>query len=106
MSSQMVVQLDFHSADYSAAEMAQTVAALFRDEYGTRFFSGLPAPLNQISPFYADDPRKMPFVNGEGLYEWRWVADATLGISQTILVPQQYADQLKVGLIPVDIFYT
>lgn len=105
MASKMIVQLDFHSADYSSAEMAQTVSTLFRDEYGTRFFAGLAPPLDRITPFHADDPRRAPFINAEQQYEWRWVLDAALQVNQTVLVPQQYADEVKVGRVPVDAFY-
>lgn len=100
--SEVVVQLDFHSEGYDSAELAQTVSTLFRDSYATTYFNALPAPLNRISPLYADDPTRRPFVNDQKNYEWRWVLDAHLQINQTISVPQQYADALNVVLIDVD----
>lgn len=100
--SQWSVQLDFHGADTTSADMAQTVSTLFRDEYATSFFSRQSA---SISPLLADDPRQMPFINDQQQYEWRWIVEARLQVDQKVLVPQQYADDVEVGLIEVDSHY-
>lgn len=97
----LTIQLDFHSADYTAAQWAQTFATLFRSTYATTFFSGLPAPQNTISPLYATDATQRPFLNAEQQYEWRWVVDAKLQIDQTVTVPQTYADSAQVVLFEV-----
>lgn len=100
-----VVQCDFHSADNSASDMAQTVSALLRDDYGVSFFAGLAAPLNGVVPLYADDPRYVPFINESNAYEWRWILDVHLEVDQTVVVPTQFADSLTVQLESVDIAF-
>lgn len=97
--SQWTVQIDFHGANTTAADMAQVVSTLFRDEYATTFFARQSA---SITPFYADDPRQMPFINDQQQYEWRWIVSALMQVNQKVLVPMQYADAVEVGLIEVD----
>lgn len=99
LNSQMTVQLDFHSVDNSAADLANTVSAALRDPYGVNFFAGLTPPLNGIAPLYADDPRQMPFINENNQAEWRWILEANFQINQVISVPQQYADSIEVTLV-------
>lgn len=98
----ITVQLDFHSADTSAGDMAQAFSTAFRDDYGVTFFRGINGA---IFPISADNPKQMPFTNAEGQYEWRWVAEAEMQINQTIEVPQQFADAVNIGLIEVDSHY-
>lgn len=97
---EIVVQCDFHTADNTAADAAQTVATIFRDEYGVQLFAdqGL-----GVVPLYADDPRYMPFYNDQNQAEWRWVVDAHMQINQVVTVPQQYADVTTVVLKSVDV---
>lgn len=98
------VQLDFHSKDPTiAGDMAQTISTLFRDEYATQSFAEQDPAV--ATPLYADDPRQMPFVNDQQQYEWRWVVEACLQVNQTVTVPQQYADEIVVDLIDVDVAY-
>lgn len=99
---EVTVQLDVHSADLTAGDMAQTISTAFRDDLGTRFFAAQGKP---ISPLYADDPREMPFTNDQQQYEWRWVVDACLQVDQTLTVPMQFADTAVIGLIEVDSHY-
>jgi hypothetical protein len=101
----MRMQLDFHSDDYTAYAWAQTVGIVLRSDNGVRFFADLPSPQNNVRPLYADEPAQRPFTNDQQQIEWRWVLDAHIQINQTVLVPQDYADKVHVGLIPVDIFY-
>jgi hypothetical protein len=96
--SEVSVQLDFHSDNYDAAQAAQTVAALFRDAYGVDFFKALAAPMNTISPFYADDPAMRPFINDQQQYEWRWVSEAAMQVNQQVVVGQQFYDSPAVVL--------
>ncbi|MCC8963773.1 hypothetical protein H8A95_15995 [Bradyrhizobium sp. Pear76] len=97
----VTVQLDFHSADNSAAQLAQTVSALLRDIYGVSFFAALTAPQNAVVPLFADDPALRPFVNAEGNYEWRWVLDAHFQVNQVTRVPQQFADAVSIVTVAV-----
>ncbi len=99
---QVTVQLDFHSQNMLAAgDMAQVVSTLFRDSFACDFFAALPPPLNGIAPLYADDPHESPFLNAEQQVELRWTIDANLFVSQTVIVPQQYADIVAVDIVSV-----
>ena len=101
----VTVQLDFHSADLTAGDMAEIFKTTFRSGFAVDFFGGLPAPLNGASPLYAEDPRQVPFINENQQYEWRWVVDALLQVNQTVIVPEQYADSVSVNVINVQAAY-
>lgn len=103
-SAEVIVQLDFHSADGTSGDMAQAVSTLLRDEYGTGQFADQ-SPNYGVTPLHADDPAQRPFVNENQQVEWRWVLDAHLQANQTVSVPQQYADAVAVDLISVDVEY-
>lgn len=102
---EIVVQLDFHTANSTSADLAQTVSTLLRDPYGVDFFAALAPPGNGVVPLYADDPKYVPFLNAEQQYEWRWMVEAHFQINQVVAVPQQYADAVEVELINVDAAY-
>lgn len=101
LDAEAVVQLDFHSADLTSGDAAQTVSTLLRDPYGTTFFAALPAPQNGVSPLYADDPAQRPFANDQAQIEFRWVLEAHLQVNQIVGVPQPYADSAEVDAISV-----
>ncbi|QPF81675.1 hypothetical protein IC762_17780 [Bradyrhizobium genosp. L] len=101
LESRTTVQLDFHSADQSASDLAQTAVATLRDEYGVDFFAALDAPLNRIAPLYADDPRQAPFMNDQSQVEWRWSLDAVFQVNQSVSVPQQFGDSPTLTTIAV-----
>jgi hypothetical protein len=97
---EIVIQLDVHGP--ASADNAQIITTLFRDEYATQAFA---EQQDVAAPLYTSDPRQMPFINAEQQYEWRWVIDASLEARITTSVLQQFADQVAVSLIPVDLFY-
>lgn len=94
---EVVVQLDFHSANNTASDLAQTVAAAFRDPYGVDLLKG-----TGVVPLYADDPRYVPFINENQQYEWRWVLETHMQINPIVTLPQQYADDVEVPLNSVE----
>jgi hypothetical protein len=101
---EIVVQLDVHGPSLAIAGNAvAAIATMFRDDYACRFFEALsPA----ITPLFSDDPRQVPFVNGEQQVEIKWTVDLHLQANQTVSgIPQQFADQAAVGLINVDAVY-
>jgi hypothetical protein len=102
---EIVVQLDFHSADLTASDLAQAVSTAFRDDYGTTFFAGLAPPLNGIAPLYADDPKQLPFINEAEQYEWRWVLEAKLQVNQAVTFPLQFFDSATVTPLDVDVVF-
>jgi hypothetical protein len=91
------MQIDFHSADYSASALAQTVATLFRDTYAVNFFANLPSPQNNVTPLYCEDAIRIPFINDQNQYERRWTLDVKLQVDQTVSVPQTYDDSVVVS---------
>jgi hypothetical protein len=93
---QMVIQVDVYGPN--SGNFAQIVSAMFRDGYAVDQFAAIsPA----ISPLYADDPRQLAFSDGEQQYENRWSIDVELQIDQTVTVPQQFADALKINVVNV-----
>ena len=97
---EVVIQLDVHSAtDSAASDMAQVIATLMRDERATTFFAS--AGMDG-EPFYADDPRQVPFFNGEQQYETRYVVDVHIQANQALELPQQFADQTAIDVVNVD----
>jgi hypothetical protein len=98
---QVTMQIDVHGPN--ASDNAQTISTLFRDDRATTFFAASGYP---VAPFYADDPKQIPFQNAEDQWEFRYVIDAVMQANQLVSnLPQQFADQLDVGLIAVDAAY-
>lgn len=93
----VTVQIDVHGP--SSTDNTQRLVTLFRDEYGCDFFAAYPWP---VAPLYIDDGSQVPFVNGEGQYEDRWVLQAKLQINPTVSTPQQFAQVLTPAVIPAD----
>jgi hypothetical protein len=90
---QFMVQLDVHGPN--SGDNAQVISGIFRDEYGVNLFvaqcQALGIDDNAVVPFYADDPRSIPFWNAEEQMEKRWVIEAFMQINEQLLVPQQFA---------------
>ena len=99
---ELTVQLDFHSDDLTASDMAQATSTLFRSEYATRFFKNL-GP--DVTPLYADDPTQRPFLNDQQQIEWRWGLDARLQVNDIAQIGQQFADAVRIRRIMVDAPY-
>jgi hypothetical protein len=98
----ITIQCDFHSADTTASDMAQTVSSALRDEYGVDFFAGLAPPLNGVVPLYADDPRYVPWINESQQMEARWILDVHLQANQITVVPQQFSDAVALDVVSVE----
>lgn len=94
------IQADFHGP--SSAENAQAVTTLLRDGYGVDAFLSLGS---DVMTLYADDPRQIPFYNGEQQIESRWVVDIKLQANEVLSIPQQFAGSLAVGIVDVDAAY-
>lgn len=101
---QITVQCDFHAADNTAADLAQTVSTVLRDESGVDLFRTL-APLAGVVPLYADDPRQAPFINEAQQFEWRWVLEVNLQVNQIVSLPAQFTDAVEIDAINVDAAY-
>lgn len=90
---EVVVQLDFHTADNSAADLAMTVSTVLRDEVGVSLFE---AQGLGVVPLYADDPVYRPWISENQQYEWRWSLDVHLQVNPIVTWPQQFADSVQV----------
>jgi hypothetical protein len=99
-STEVVMQCDVHGA--AAADNAQTISTLFRDQYAVTKFDDAAIT---ISPLYADDPRQMPFINAASQYEDRWVVEAHLQVNPVVSVPEQFADAATVTVVEIDAAY-
>lgn len=94
------VQIDVHGPN--SADNAQRISTLLRDDYGVQL---LASSGYDVVPLHADEPKQIPFVNGENQYEDRYVIEAKLQINPTVTVPQQFAETVTVGTIDVDAVY-
>lgn len=97
------IQLAFHSADNTSADMAQAVRQMLRDPYAVQFIQAInPA----ITPLYGSDARQAPYISAEDQYEWRWVVDAVLQANVTLTgLNQDFVTTLDLTLVPVDVIY-
>jgi hypothetical protein len=101
---EVVVQLDIHAppiSNPSAQDLVAIVTTSLRDSYATEWFA---ANYPGVSPLYADDGRQIPFVNENDQTETRWVVEVNLQIDPTINLPLQFADEINVVPIPVDLY--
>lgn len=94
---QVIVQIDVHGP--AGADNAQIISTLFRDQYGVGLFETYNAG---VIPLFTEDPRQLPFINGEQQYEDRWIVEAMLQVNAVVTVPEQYADSITVEPISVD----
>lgn len=98
---ELAVQLGFHAANNTSADMAQAVAQMLRDPYGVAFITGQNAA---VTALFASAPRMVPFINAEEQFEWRWVVEAILQANITITgLGQQFSTSADLTLIDVDI---
>lgn len=98
---QFDIQLDVHGP--ASGDNIQLISTLWRDEYGVRFFDEFPGI--DAEPLFSSEPRQMSFINSESQYETRWTIDLSLQLNEVVVTPQEFADQLNVGLISVDVVY-
>jgi hypothetical protein len=94
---EITIQIDVHGP--ASADNATMISTLLRDEYAWLAFS---ASGYDVAPLHAEDPRQVPFINGEQAYEFRWVVDVVLAANITVRTAQDFADVVDVGLIEVD----
>lgn len=95
---EFVAQVDLHgplSGDY-----AVVLQALFRSGYAADQLEP-----SGVSPFYADDPRQMPFINAANEYENRWTVDLHMQVNPVVSIPQQFADAVTITVADVDVVF-
>lgn len=94
------VQLDVHGPN--SADNSAIIATLFRDEYGCTVFASVNT---EIQPLYCEEPKQMPFINGENQYEQRWIIDAAIQYNPITQTPQDFAGEVNVTIVSVDAAY-
>jgi hypothetical protein len=92
------MQLDFHGND--STDNAQVFAVLFRSDYATQYFIG-----SGMSPDYCSDGIQAPYISGEDQFEDRWTLNAVFDANITVSTPQQFADDITVEIVNVDVRY-
>lgn len=97
---QFEVQLDFYGT--KAQERSAVVSMLFRDDAGCRAFQGIGF---ELQPLYANDPVQMPIITGEEQFLSRWTLRAALQYNPKITLPQDFATEVEIGLIDVEVEY-
>ncbi|WKZ84169.1 hypothetical protein N5B55_10265 [Ralstonia pickettii] len=94
------VQLNVHGPN--SADNTAIIATLFRDEYGCNSFASVNS---QIQPLYCEEPKQMPFINGENQFEQRWIIDAAIQYNPITQTPQDFANTVKVNTTSVQAAY-
>lgn len=85
-----------------SADHAQLIQTLLRSDWGVDQFatSGF-----DVTPLYTSEPRQMKFNDESAQVQQRWSIDLQLHCNPIVTVPQDFADQLTVGVIEVDEAY-
>lgn len=96
----LTVQLDVHGP--LAADNTQVITTLWRSEWATIQFA---ASGYDVTPLYAEEPKQLPYLNGEQQVEIRWVIDAVMQTNPTVTTTQDFAASLVAGVIDVDAEY-
>lgn len=97
MNVKVTVAIDFHAADGSSGDLANTVSTLMRDPFAIDQFANQ-QPNFGVVPLHADDAVQRPFFNDQQQVEWRWVVEALLQANIVVTVPQQFADSVALDL--------
>jgi len=93
-------QLDCYGDD--AQDMANIIATLWRSPYACE---NLTTDTLNIQPLYAGEPHQTTMINAEQQFENRWTVDVMLQFNPVITVPQDFADQLVIGLVEIGAKY-
>ncbi|ACR29219.1 phage neck terminator protein [Burkholderia glumae] len=97
---QMRLQLDVHGPN--SADNAAIISTLFRDEYAC---VAIGTVNSNIQPLYCENPRQMPFINGENQYEQRWIIELALQYNPITQSPQDFFDEITPEIVNVDAAY-
>lgn len=90
------MQVDVHGP--SSADNAHIISTLLRDEYSVTAFGTLDSSID-VQPLYCEEPRQVPFTNGEQAVEERWIIQIYLQVNSAVAVPQQFSSTVTVPII-------
>lgn len=99
-STQWSCQIDCYGEN--AAQVAAILGGVIRSSHACEWFRGNG---NILAPMYCSEPKQTFMVNGEQQYEDRWTLDFVAQYNPTVTTPRDFMDNVKVGVIPADIFY-
>lgn len=85
------VQLDFYGPN--AAVQAATIAGIWRTDYAADLLKGGP-----LQPLYPGELQQTTMVNAEIQWESRWTLELRAQFIPVVTSPQDFADQLVIGL--------
>ena len=97
---EVTVQVDIHGP--SSADNAQLFADLWQSDYGCAYYDEVALPMR---PLRAEVSGQVPFINGEGQFENRWVVKAVLQANVTVSTTQDFADTITVDPVNVEAAY-
>ena len=92
-STDVMIQLDVHGP--AGADNAQIISTLMRNNYGCVLFANAGYG---VQPLEADDPKQVPFINGEQQYEDRWIVIARMQANPVVTIGQPFADTLDINI--------
>ena len=94
------VQLDIHGPN--SEDNAQVLGIVFRSSVGVKKFSAFGA---EMAPLSITEPQQVPFVNAENEYETRWVLKLDVQLKPAVVIAEEFAFELDVGVKEVDAAY-
>lgn len=97
---QVTVQVDTFGP--LSADNAHLIQTLLRSDWACDQFATYGF---DVTPLYTSEPRQMPFTDESRQVQQRWSIDCYLQCNPVVTVSQEFADQLAVGVISVDVQY-
>jgi len=92
------IQVDCYGSN--AGDYVTILATLWATSQACSFLDSL-----GIQPLYMDDPKHVPFIDGEKQYEQRWVTTAHLQYNPAVSTAMQFTSTTEVEIINVDRTY-
>jgi hypothetical protein len=92
------IQVDCYGAN--SGDYSTMLAILWSTSQACSFLD----PLG-IQPLYMDDPKHVPFIDGEKQYEERWVTTAHLQYNPAVSTAMQFTSTAEVEIVNVDRTY-
>lgn len=96
----VTVQVDVHGPN--SADNTQIITSLIRSDYGVTQFATYGF---DVTPLHCNEPKQMPFLNGEQQIEYRWTFEVVMQSNPVLVVSQDAASVVTVTPINVDAAY-
>ena len=99
----LTIQIDVHGPN--SGDNSQIVTTIMRDDYAALWLKRSEWA-GQVAPLFCENPRQIPFVNGENQYEDRWVVETSVQVNAVVQdIPQQFFDAVTISLVAADAKY-